>query len=193
MNKKAKIEIELFIVLIAVALIVGGLLLLIQSGIISVKADSSEILNTEFIPMGRQGSLLIQNFYFCDNVNEDYLCLGEKREFELGSEVHFLFMVQSSTFNGDIKLVENYRIRNPNGDIILDVDQKNNLHFDISSKERVEMVTFKDYFKLGYDLPLGEYTLELVIENPLLDKKVVRSEKFRVVSAIDEDFGPEDE
>jgi hypothetical protein len=78
-------------------------------------------------------------------------------------------------------LVENYRIRNPYGEIILDVDQKNNLHFDVSSKERVEMVTFKDYFKLGNDLPLGEYTLELVIENPLLDKKVVRSEKFVVV------------
>jgi hypothetical protein len=181
MNKKAKIEIELFIVLIAVALLVGGLLLLIQSGIVSVKSDSSQILNTEFIPMGRQGSLLIQNFYFCGFVDESYKCLNEKREFNLGSEVHFLFNVQSSTFNGDIKLVENYRIRNPYGEIILDVDQKNNLHFDVSSKERVEMVTFKDYFKLGNDLPLGEYTLELVIENPLLDKKVVRSEKFVVV------------
>jgi len=181
-NKKGKIEIELFMVLIGVAVIVGGLLLLIQGGVISVKADSNEqILNTEFIPMGREGSLVISNFYFCDSVSDDYLCLGEKREFELGEEVHFLFVVQSSTFNGDIKLVENYRIRNPLGNVILDVDQKNSLHFDVTSKERVEVISFKDFFKLGSDLALGEYTLEMILENPLLDKKVVRSEKFNVV------------
>lgn len=196
MNNQAKIEIELFVMLIVVVATSAAILLLIQGGIISVRADtnSEPILNAEFIPMGREGSLVFRDFYFCSYVSEDYQCIGESNEFELGNEVHFLFVVESSTFNGDLKLVENYRIRNPFGKVILDVGQKNTLHFDTSSSEKIEAVTFKDFFTLGSELPLGEYTLELVLVNPLLDKKVVKSEKFMVVEkTIEEEFKVEEE
>ena len=43
-----------------------------------------------------------------------------------------------------------------------------------------ELITFKDYFTLGERSDTGEYTLELVLENPLLQKKMTATKKFMV-------------
>ncbi len=189
MNKKGKVAMEILMMMITIVVTSAIIFLLIQSGLISVRAENSDVsvLNAEFIPMGREGYLTIQDFNFCDFVDPGYNCIGESDSFPLGSQVHFLFVIESSTYNGDVMLVENYRIKGPNGELLLEVDEKNNFHYEISSDETKEQVTFKDFFVVGEELPEGEYTLELFIENPLLNKKTTLIKEFKMFY-FEEDF-----
>ena len=183
-NKKGKVATELLIMLITVVVTRAIIFLLVQAGVLTVKmeAEQTSVLNTEFIPMGREGSLAVKDFKFCGFVDSDYNCIAESEEFYLGSEIHFIFIIESSTSNGDITVVENYRIKGPEGNILLDVDERNNFNFDIISKEKQELITFKDFFVVGEELVEGEYTLELFIENPLLNKKTTLVKKFMMTN-----------
>ena len=189
MNKKGKVAIEVLIMLVTIVITSAIIFMLIQADVIKVKPGNADVsvLNTEFIPMGREGFLAIRDFTFCDFINEDYQCTGPGENFALGSAVYFRFVIESSTYNGDVKLIKNYRVKDPNGNLLLDVDEKNNFHFDIKSDESKELITFKDYFFVGEELPEGIYTLELVITNPLLDKKTTLVKTFEVIY-IGEDF-----
>ena len=182
MNNKGKVIVELLVMLVVIVITSALILYLVQSGTITVKAENNQVsvLNTEFIPMGRGGFLAIKDFKFCNFVDLNYNCIGETENFFLGSEVYFLFVVETTTVNGQIMVVENYRIKGPNGELLLDVDEKNNFNFDITSNERKESVTFKDFFVVGSDLSAGEYTLELIINNPLLNKKTTSVNKFQM-------------
>ena len=188
--KKGKVAIELLIMLVTIVVTSAIIFMLVQADIIKVKPGNSEvsILNSEFIPMGREGYLTIKDFKFCDYVDPGYNCISEGNTFNLGSEVHFLFIVESSTYNGEIMLVENYRIKSPTGEILLEVDEKNNFNFDFNSEETKELITFKDFFVVGEELTEGEYTLELFIENPLLVKKTTLVKKFQMESVNFEGF-----
>jgi hypothetical protein len=187
MNNKGKVIVEMLIMLVVIVITSALILYLVQSGTITVKAENDQvsILNTEFIPMGREGYLAIKDFKFCDFVDLNYNCVGETENFFLGSEVYFLFVVETTTVSGQIMVVENYRIKGPNGELLLDVDEKNNFNFDITSKERKESITFKDFFVVGSDLSEGEYTLELIVNNPLLNKKTTSVKKFQMESGED--------
>ena len=170
---------EILVRMILVVLTSGVILLLVNTGVITVKAQSNEpILNTEFIPLGREGSLVIKEFKFCENVDESYNCINEKNSFNLGDEVHFVFKVESSTYDGDIMLVENYQLIDLAGNILLDVDEENNYNFDVKSQEKKELITFKDYFIVNEGSLTGDYKLNLVIENPLLNKRATLSKSF---------------
>lgn len=174
MNTNASVMLELLIFVVTVILTSAFVLFLVQTGVIAVEANAQEVplLDTEFIPVGREGTLAIKDFQFCDSVDELYQCVDEKNNFVLGEEVYFRFVVESSSLNGEIMLVENYRLIDPNGKVILDVDEKNNFYFNQPSRKKTEQVTFKDYFIAGYELIDGQYALELWLENPLLGKKV---------------------
>lgn len=195
MNPHASVMLELLIFVLTVILTSALVLFLVQTGVVGVQANGEgagdesggeaaevSVLDTEFLPIGREGTLTIKDFQFCDFVNELYQCLGEKENFVLGEEVHFRFVVESNSVNGEVMLVENYRLLDPNGRVILDVDEKKNFYFDQPSSRKTEQVTFKDYFIAGYELVEGQYTLELWLENPLLGKKVKVSKGVGVYS-----------
>ena len=170
--------IQLLILLIVVALTSGIVLFLVQSGILEVSAETDvSILDTEFIPLQREGYLSLREFNFCNSASIQSQCTPQG-SFTFGEEIHFQFVVESSTYNGEIIVVENYMILGPQGELLLDVDEENNFHFDVKSNKEKEVVTFKDYFVLRPDLPEGTYTLELVLENPLINKKVRSVQQF---------------
>lgn len=182
MNKNGNAVVQLLVLLVVAALTSGVILFLVQSGLISVKAQSEvPILNTEFVPFEREGYLTLREFNFCAGVDEQLHCNSPQDSFALGSEVHFRFAVESSTYNGEIMIVENYKILGPQGELLLDVDAKNNFEFNAQSDKAREVVTFKDYFVLRPDLPEGTYTLELNLENPLINKKVRSTQQFMMV------------
>ena len=184
--KQGKLAIEILALLILVVFTSATILVLITTGVISVNADSQQqsVLNADFIPSGRSGSLVIKEFNFCTFIDESYNCVGETNQFQLGQEVHFLFAVESSTFQGQIMIVENYRIKDPAGNVILDVNQKDNFNFDTSSKETKELITIKDFFTVNSGSDLGEYTLGLVLENPLLNKQTTLSQTFLITEEV---------
>lgn len=182
MNSKASSAIELLLILVAVVLTSAVILFLVQKGLINVKATANNqpILNTEFIPFAREGALAIKEFNFCSFVNEQYQCIEQKQTFARGEEVHFRFVIETTPSNGAVKIAENYRISNPSGEIILDANTENNFNYDTTSNQNKESIVFKDYFTLGFGLQPGIYSLDLILENPYLTKKVTYTKTFTV-------------
>ena len=180
--KQGRIAIEIMVMLIAVVVTSGVILFLVQSGMIEVKgaAVQQPILNAEFIPVERGGFLTINEFQFCGDVDDNFKCVNPKTIFETGDEVHFRFIVETNPFNGEIMLVENYRLSGPNEEILLDVNAEDNFHFNQKSDKPMERIPFADYFTLGDDEISGEYTLDLVMMNNLINKRAVIRKQFEV-------------
>ena len=181
-NKKGGIAKEALIMLVTVVFTSAIVFGLVKAGVVEVSENSQEsMLNTEFIPYERSGEVLIKNFRFCDSIASITGCTDTKEIFSIGEEVHFFFNVLTSTFQGDVILVENYRILGPVGQVLLEVDQKNDYYFTIKSPEEKQTVYFTDYFVLEEGDPIGEYTVQLLITNQLLNKEVTLSRSINVV------------
>ncbi len=189
-NKKAKVEFEVLLFMIALVIVSALVLWAVQSGIVTVRADGAgekPILNAEFIPYGREGFLAVKEFQFCSAVDEKYNCLGEngesgeKEEFKVGEEVHFRFVVESTTVYGKVTLTENYRVKGPDDSVLLEVDDNSNFNFESEGGDKVQRVYFKDFIITEKGDARGKYTLELMMNNPLLEKKAVLVKEFEVV------------
>jgi len=181
LNRKAKVELEILIFLIIILIISGIIFGLIRAGILSVRPGTEQVsvLNTEFIPLVREGSMGIKDFKFCGWVDEQYACIDPKSSFAFNEAVRFTFKVESSPYNGYIKLVENYRVTAPSGSIVLEAEDKSNFNYDLKSSKSTEEVSFKDYFTInGGETPT--YTLNLIMYNPLLDKRVTLTKEFEI-------------
>lgn len=178
MDSKGKIATQILIMLVVVVLTSAAVFSLVQAGVIEVRqVEGASVLNTEFIPFMREGTLVIKEFKFCGLVDEDYKCLEEKELFEAGENIHFRFIVESSAVDGEMMLVENYQLKGPEGNILLGVDEEYNTYVETES----ERIYFKDYIIGEAEDQKGEYTLELLVENPLLNKKVTLTKKFRII------------
>ena len=182
MLNKGSSAMEILVMMVLVVITSGVILLLVNAGILTVKADSSSepILNAEFIPLGREGSLVVKEFMFCADVDDLFHCGDPKVVFKLGEDIHFRFLVESSTYEGNVMLLENYRVKGPDGKVLLDVDEKNTYHFDVASRERMEQIYFKDHLVSEEGDASGVYTFELIVENPLLNKRVTLTEEFEI-------------
>lgn len=189
MNKKAAMAKEALIILITVVLTSALVFGLVKFGVVNVQEveasnTGASMLNAEFMPFGRSGNVVIQNFRFCDYFASLDGCKEEVLTFYQGEEVYFFFEIVTNPFNGDIILVENYRLRAPNGKVILEVEEKNNYYFELSSNKDEETIFFTDYFVLGRYTDPGEYALDLVVKNSLLDKEVTFSQTFQVEESL---------
>ena len=181
-NKKARLELEILSFMIAIVLISALIFWLVHLGIVEVKpgAETVSVLNMEFLPLGRGGELAIADFKFCGWVDEAYRCFDPKESFSFGEPVRFTLAVESSTFEGQVKLVENYQVVAPSGKVILEAEAKDNFNFELSSRNSRERISFKDYFIINPGAEAGTYTLSLIMYNPLIDKKVTLSKSFEV-------------
>lgn len=181
MNTKAKTT-QILVLLILVVFTSVVLLLLINSGIVSVRAENNNepILNTEFLPFGRDGTLVIKDFQFCTDVSDKYECVTETNSFHRPDSIHFRFVVESTTLQNQIMLVENYRLKDASGKVVLEVDNKNDLHVEKKTRDSTEQVYFKDFIVSNAEDTPGKYTLELFVENPLLTKKATLIKEFEL-------------
>ena len=118
---------------------------------------------------------------FCSYVDENLNCVRQQQEFSALENVYVRFVVESSTFDQQVILLRNYRIKNPFGEVVLEADQKNVYNFEVASAQDTEEVVFADFFVMGADALPGEYTLDVIVENSLLGKKVTASKKFMIV------------
>ena len=183
MNKKGKLAVQILIILVVVVATSAVIFLLVQQGVIEVKEmEGASVLNLEFIPYRREGYLVVKEFQFCEGVGVDYECVGESKLFNKPGLVFFRFIIESTTVDGEVMLVENYRVKGPEGNVLLEVDEKDNFYFDMKSKKGIQEVYFKDYLVMEEEDKEGKYVLELVMENPLLNKKVTLVKEFEIVS-----------
>ncbi|MBI2102496.1 hypothetical protein HYT55_01550 [Candidatus Woesearchaeota archaeon] len=187
MNTKATGMIELIVFLIIIVVTSAIVLLLIKFNVVTVKMEGEQepVLNAEFIPYAREGVLVVKEFSFCRTVDETYNCLGPGSTFTFGQPIYYRFGVESSTYHRQIKIVKNYRIRGPTGEVLLDVGTDQQYQFDVVSDNDQEVVLFKDYFVVPSGLPVGEYTFELVVGNPLLTKQATLTQRFVIGSGVE--------
>ncbi len=183
MNKKGGVFVSLLIFLIIVVLTSSVILILVKTEVINVKDGESQqkILNTEFIPFDRAGSLVLRDLLFCDFVDEDLYCDQEKESFAEGERVYLWFAVESSVSGNVISLKRNYRVKDPRGFTIFEADQKNSHQFSGSSMMESEVVVFADYFTLSEEALAGEYSVDFIIENPQLNKKIITTKMFELI------------
>jgi|SRR3989344_668830 len=183
MRKKGRIEIEVFMVLITIVLTSAVILLLVKSGTIKVKNEvvTEPILNAEFLPTGKEGFLAVKEARFCSYVDENLNCVSEQQKFGKTENVYVWFTLESTVTNEQIIAARNYRIRNPAGMVVLQADNKNSYDFQLDSAKNTEPVVFADYFVMGEEAVSGEYTLEIMVENPLLGKQVTLTKKFNII------------
>ena len=178
--KQAKLAMEVLALMILVVVTSGIIFMLISMGVVEVKSglDEVNILNTEFLPFERGGNLVVKEFRFCGLVDENLQCFNEQQDFQPGDDVYVHFLVESSNLDGYVMLMRNYRLTDPDGIIILDIETKNDYNFEMKSGTSKELIAFADYFTTDLNYKLGEYKLDLVLGNPLLDKKVTLSKTF---------------
>jgi hypothetical protein len=181
MNKQGSLVISLLIMLVVVVVTSAVVLVLVKIGALSVgNEDQQPVLNAEFIPFERDGEMVLRSFSFCGDVNTRNVCVDERNFFLPGESVYFLFFIETSVESNEVLFTENYRLTDPNGDVILQMDEGSAFHSSFTSSEDTELVAFKDHLILGYDAIAGEYTLDLVVENPLVGKKAVVTRRFTV-------------
>jgi hypothetical protein len=182
MNVKANLAVKVLSFLVVVIVTSALVLILVKTGIVSVKAEHEpvQVLNKEFLPSRNSGHLNIREFSFCNFIDDDFNC-DIKESFNFGDDVYFKYVVDSTVFDNQVLVVKNYRVRSPSGQLLLDADSKDNFYVDIRSEKRDELVSFKDFFTLLGSGETGFYSLELIIENPLIEKRAVLSEKFEVL------------
>ena len=67
--------------LVVVVITSSVVFLLVRAGVIEVKeVEGASVLNAEFIPYMREGYLVVKEFKFCEDVDENYECIGEKED-----------------------------------------------------------------------------------------------------------------
>jgi hypothetical protein len=188
--KQAKIATEILIVLIIVVFTASFILFLVKSGVVSVEEGQEvNFLNAEFIPVSSSSTLAIKDFSFCSSV-KDFVC-EQETEFNFGQEIHFLIAFESSVINNNVAIVENYNIRDNNEKIIFSSQQKEDFFFEYPSGKQKEILPFSDFFTVAYGEE-GEYTLELLIDNPLLDKNIKLVETFTLYNTDELEYDPDD-
>ena len=180
MHKRGRIEVEFFIVLITIVVTSAVILLLVKFGTIEVREEAvaEPVLNAEFLPTGKEGFLAMKDFAFCSYVDADLNCVGKQEDFSKGEDVYVWFVVESSVIDRRVMLLRNYEMRDPAGELVLQAEQKNAYNFELSSQGKTEEVVFGEFFLLGDEAIAGEYTLDIIVENLLLEKKITITRKF---------------
>ncbi len=180
-DNNAITEILVFITLAVLSS--AGVLALLHYDIVQVRPPSPNdqpILNAEFIPFERDGNLVVQKFEFCESVTNSYECINPKNSFQKGKPTSFKITMQSDTIDRQVKLEENYRILGPQGQVFLEVGDRESFHYEKTSSKTTEIVALADSFTVSTDLPSGTYTLEVFVTNPLINKKTSLTRTFEM-------------
>ncbi len=179
MNKKALTSSEGIVVAIIILLVVTTMFLLSYLGVIPArKYEPVEVLQADFIPYQREGKLSITEVKLCEALDTQKNCINEKTTFTKPTTVSIRAVVETSPTNGKVFLLENYRVRGPDGLVILTADS--DLPFEMDSSLASQEVLFTDFFSLAEDLSAGPYTFELVITNPLLNQEATSTSELVV-------------
>ena len=169
------------VMMVLILLVVGSslILVLINSGLVSVRAqadyENEQVLNMEFIPVIDDFVIKIKDFTFCQKVDLSvFNCLGSERVFHPGEQVNFLFIVRSNLAK-EVEVIEDYALIGPFDERILDFQQGGNLKVKLLPDKDL---TIADYFTLSEDALVGEYTLELLLR--VNGKDIKQKERFIV-------------
>ena len=179
MNKKGSVVV-LLIFLIVVILTSAFVLLLVRFDVLDLKPDSEKsILNTEFLPIDKEGMLEFSDVATCNYVDDDFYCLDERDTFTLGEEIHVRTAVRSQGKNGVIILTRNYEVRDSFGEVLFAQSEENKYQVEGKYSGEPKTVVFADYFPT-VGLEAGRYEIDVIVENPLFENKITKTMVVKV-------------
>ena len=179
LNKKGVSSVEFLVVSIIILISALSIFLLTSLGIIPVKDyEQVDVLNLEFLPYVNDGTLAIHDLQLCESIDFDKSCIIERNTFYVGETVSLRFVAETSALDGQVFLLENYRLRGPDGVVLL--TGENEFPFESETSDDEQFVLFTDFFVLRDDFFTGEYTLEVVLKNPYLSKEITVLRRFDV-------------
>ena len=186
MNKNGKVVVEILIFMIAVVMISAGVLFLIKTGFLNPQPENSEVnlLNTEFLPTGRDAGISLMEFDVCSYIQTNLFC-SKKDYFYTGETVFVRLIVGTSFTNGEAILDRKYTLLNSENQNILTLEASDNYQISVGNDEPL-MVT--DEFILPEDLEEGTYLLDVLIENPLINKKVSGKKELALVKLPEDSY-----
>ena len=183
MNKQGNWAIKVLLVLVLIVVVSGVTLSLVKAGVLTPSGDQEEVLNAEFLPLGREGALDLRAFDLCSYINNDLDCLEKVDTFIAGDDIYVRFLVESSVENGQVSLIRNYRLIDPLGKVVYDIDERENYHVDMTSSKDKDFVGVADYIITEIDFVSGEYILEVVITNLYSEKEVRARKMFTLIES----------
>ncbi len=188
-NNKGETK-KLLIVLGVVTLLFGLVFGLINFGYIEFIGDpEQDFISTNVDSFsGYNPKLEIKNFRFCYDAQAKEGCEEEVNSFFPGEEVFFFFEVKAETLNGSLQLIENYKLIDYNGAVLINNDQEYDKFYEMESNNSEELVYYYDSIKLTEEQELGNYSIELFIENGLTGDKATTKKSFEVFDLFEEPF-----
>lgn len=179
MGKRGGMAAQLLVMMILVVITSAVILFLVDLGVLEVdNTNQQSVLNTEFIPLQREGYLAVKDFSFCSKVNNNFDCQQPRTAFNRGEKVYMRYVVESSISASNVVLEYNFNIKNSEGVILYESKVAN---FEEAGDEGTKRVYIRDSFNIGEDANPGKYIMDIVVYNSLLNKKVVISENFIIV------------
>ena len=172
-SNKGSVLVQVTVIVLVAALTTLVMLLLMNLGVFEEQPENEQVslLNTQFIPLERGGDLQIRQIDFCKRVDTEFNCYTKTTSFVKGEDVYIRFLVETSAYQGQVLLVRNYRIVDPLGNVIQDLEQQNAYVYEEATPNQ-RSVAFADKLTFFADDLVGEYAIEMVVESPLLDKRV---------------------
>jgi len=187
MNKKAQV-VTVLIFLIALVFLSAIILGLLSTGILKTKEGPEEpILNTQFLPMGENVNLAVNELKFCKRIDQELNCIEEGNLYERGQTVYLSVLVFTSSLDSSAGITRQYQITSPSGEILLSFDQSEPSPISQQILGR-GLVIFTDYFITPLDAELGEYQLELLIVDN--NREITEIKEFTLI--INENFEEQD-
>ncbi|PIN73920.1 hypothetical protein COV20_02280 [Candidatus Woesearchaeota archaeon CG10_big_fil_rev_8_21_14_0_10_45_16] len=183
LSKKGGLLVQVLVVLIVIILTSGLILYLVSSGVLTPDPARAEvdILNAEFIPLERTGTLTIKEFDMCEFVDEELNCFHKTSEFQRGTNIYLRALVESTVFGGQLSVGRNYRVVDSQGKVILELEDTNQRDFDYDLEGTKENLAFSDTLFFEDEVPAGDYELQLIVENQLTMKQATLTRGFRLI------------
>lgn len=179
MNKKAFTAMEGVVVGIILLLIVTTMFLLSYLGVIPQrKYENTEVLQADFIPYVREGKLVITDLKLCEALDAQKNCVNEKTTFTTPATVSVRAVVETTSTNGKVFLLENYVVRRADGTVVMAADS--DLPFEMDSQMDNQQVLFTDFFTVSESMPTGRYTFELIVKDQLMNREVTAVRELKV-------------
>ena len=150
-----------------------------QSHLILIGIFFILFISVTYLFFSNKSTLELKEFSTCKTISEDYVC-SEKNVFNFGDKIMLLFIVESSSKDGQINLIENYVVRNTKREIIYDSSSKESFELNIKTDKKKESVSAVDAFFVHGSDEYGEYEVELTVKNPIFEKEIKEIKTFMI-------------
>ncbi len=185
----AKAEFSVLSLLVALIIVLAtsaGVFFLVRTGVLPVAPQQQGqeerliLPIQEAVQLPKENALKITEIKLCEQVNLHLDCINEKTAFKRGETVYFTLLVETTVISNNVRLIANFGINDENGKPILAVEEQNEFPISAKSIGKTEQLRLQNSFTFEESDQPGAYILEIVVANPLINKKASKTKEFMI-------------